>query len=331
MAWILFAAMAVVAVAGLIYPLARRRDAAASVDPLARPLGERARLALGLGVGAAVAVLGAGIYLLVGRPDLARVWAAPPPAAAGGQSQPDLASLVPRLEAKMKASPGDPRGWRLLGWSYMRLGRYAEAADAYGRAGGLDPTSPEYPSARGEALAQAAGGQVTPAAREAFRAALARDGDDPRARYYLAMARDQDGDHAGAMADWVALIRSAPPGAPWLPDVRALVTKIARQRGEDITARLPPASAEQAGAIEALPKAAQRATIAAMVDRLAAKLAADPRDADGWVALMRARMVQGDPRAANGAYRAALTAFADSPADKAALRDAARALAVPGA
>jgi cytochrome c-type biogenesis protein CcmH len=215
----------------------------ASVDGPARPIGERSLVILGLGVAAVVALGATGLYLGIGRPDLAAAPAAAPPGAATDAAHPggDVAAMVAQLEARMKAAPGDPQGWRLLGWSYMQLRRYSEAATAYGRAAALDPASAEYPSARGEALTQAAGGQVTAQAQAAFAAALARDGVDPRARYFLAMARDQRGDHAGAMADWIALLKSAPPDAPWTADVRRVVERVAKAHGKNIADRLPPA------------------------------------------------------------------------------------------
>lgn len=317
--------------AGLRTEIERRILAeGAGVDGPARPLGERSTMFVGLGLAAVVALGATGLYLKIGRPDLAGAPAAAPPAGANA----DLASMVAQLETRMKASPGDPRGWRLLGWSYMQLGRYAEAAGAYGRASALDPTDGEYLSARGEALTQAAGGQVTPEAQAAFAAALARDVGDPRARYFLAMARDQGGDHAGAMADWIALLKSAPPAAPWVADVRGLVERVARRDGEDLAGKLPPApgpDADQVAAARGMPAGAQQAMITGMVDRLAARLKANPRDAGGWVRLMRARMVLGDTAAASAAYRDALKAFADSPDARTTLRSAARGMGVSGA
>ncbi len=320
-------------------------EGAAGAAPPARPLGERSLILLSLGLAAIVALGATGLYLKIGRPDLA---GAPPaaaaPAATTGADRPgaDIASMVAQLEAKMKASPGDPRGWRMLGWSYMQVGRYADAAGAYGRAAALDPGNGEYLSAQAEALTQAADGQVTPAARTAFQAALAKNPGDPRARYFLAMARDQRGDHAGAMADWIALLKSAPADAPWVADVRGFVERVAKQHGEDIVGKLPPApeaaappppgpNADQVAAAQAMPASARQAMIAGMVERLAARLKAHPRDDDGWVRLMRARMVQGDAAAAATTYGDALQAFADSPGRRAALRAAAHDLGVPGA
>jgi cytochrome c-type biogenesis protein CcmH len=322
----------------------------------ARPLGQRALLVLGLGLAASIAVAATVLYSKIGRPDLA-VSPQPAPAVSSADGAEadhpgggDIAGMIGQLEARMKQSPGDPEGWRMLGWSYMRTGRYAQAANAYGRAAALDPASAEYLSAQGEALTQASAGEVTPAALKAFGQALARDPADPRARYFLAMARDQRGDHAGAMADWIALLKNAPPDAPWAAQVRGLVEGIAKAHGDDIGGRLPPAPAPTAadaqGSVSAAPAgptadqvaaagrmapADQGAMIRGMVEGLASRLKANPRDADGWLRLMRARMVLGDPADAASAYRQAMSAYADSPTQQAAFRAAAGQLGIPGA
>ena len=221
----------------------------------------------------------------------------------------------------MRTSPGDPRGWRLLGMSYSRLGRFGDAAGAYGRAVALAPGNAESLSSQGEALTQAANGVVTPGSRGLFAKALRLDPGDPRALYFLAMAKDEDGDHTGAMADWIALIRTAPPDAPWLPDMRDFVERVAAERGVDLSGQIP------AGA----PPSGQQAMIQAMVERLAAQLKAQPRDADGWIRLMRSRMVLGDPTAATAALRDGLAAFGNSPPVQGQLRAAATGMGVPGA
>jgi cytochrome c-type biogenesis protein CcmH len=328
----------------------------ADTEP-ARPLSGRGVLALALGLAAIVVVGATFLYMKVGRPDLAATPAGGAPAQAAADAQgaePNhVASMVAQLEAKMRQSPNDPEGWRMLGWSYMQTGRYAEAATAYAKAYALDPSVTDYQSARGEALVRAADGHVTPEARAAFAVAIKGDPTDPRARYFLAAAKDQDGDHAGAMADWITLLKSAPPGAPWAPEVRGFVIRIAAARGEDVSAKLPPlpppasgdaqaaagegASApggptpDQVAAVQQMPPAQQQAMIRNMVDGLAARLKAKPDDPDGWVELMRARMVLGDPAAAAAAYRDARKALAGPPDRLAMLAQAARQLGVPGA
>ncbi len=325
----------------------------------ARPLGERALLKLALGL-AAVVVLGAtGLYLAIGRPDVPAT--RPQPAAMGGVAaaadhpQGEVSSMIAALEAKMKESPDDPEGWRMLGWSYLQTGRNAEAAEAYGKAAALSPGNAEYLSAQGEATVLAAEGQVTPAAVAAFRKAVAADRLDPRARYYLAVAKDQAGDQKGAMDDWIALLRDAPPDAPWAGQIRQFVEQVAADRGVNLAGRLPPLAAAQAPPPQATPSQAapsqaaprgptaadvaaagqmsagdRQAMIEGMVAQLAARLKASPGDRAGWERLIRAQMVLGRPAQAQQAYRDATRAFAGSPADLATLREAASSSGVPG-
>ena len=132
----------------------------------------------------------------------------------------------------------------MLGWSYMRTGRFPDAANAYGRAAALNPANTDYLSAQGEAMVQAWGGKISPEAQGIFRKVLAAAPADPRARYYLAVFKDQNGDGTGAMEDWIALVKSAPAGAPWGPEIRGFIENLARERGLDIAGRLPPIQAD---------------------------------------------------------------------------------------
>jgi cytochrome c-type biogenesis protein CcmH len=68
-----------------------------------------------------------------------------------------------------------------------------------------------------------------------------------------------------------------------------------------------------------------------MVDRLAARLRQNPRDARGWIMLMRSRMALNEPQLAAEALRTARATFQNDNATQAQLRQAAQALGVPGA
>ena len=316
-------------------------------EPAPRPMNERNMVPLALGLTAIVVLAATGLYLKLGAPQTASHPAGAPAAETlpAGHPGGDPASMIAALEAKMKQAPDDPEGWRMLGWSYLQVGKNAEAATAYGRAAALDPKNGQYLSAEGEASVLAAQGQVMPAAEAIFHKAVAIDPADPRARYYLAIAKDQKGDAKGAMDDWIAMLKTAPPDAPWAGEVRAFVEKVAKERGVDLTGRLPPApaqtasaaspsapgpNADQVAAAGQMSDAGRQAMIQGMVDKLAGELKQDPRNRDGWVRLMRARMVLGQGRAAAQAYRDAARAFAGSPADQAALRQAAAGLGIPG-
>ena len=320
-------------------------------DAPARPLPEKTLLALALGIVAVVTLAGTGLYLKIGRPDVPASPALKDGAAsmatdAPGHDQGDVGAMIAQLEAQMQREPANVEGWRMLGWSYLQTGRNAEAAVAYGKAAALDPANAEYMSAQGEATVLAAQGSVTPAAQAIFRRTLTVDPADPRARYYLAVAKDQSGDQKGAMEDWIALVKSAPPGAPWAGEVRAFVERVASERGIDLAGRLPPAPelAEAPSASNGAPRGPtqqqmadaqnmnagdRQAMIEGMVSGLAERLKQNPRDRAGWERLIRARMVLGQSGQAAADYRAARQAFSGSPADQQALREAALQLGVP--
>lgn len=262
----------------------------------------------------------------------------------------DPAAAIASLEVRMRAHPDDGEGWRSLGWSYFQVERYADAAGAYAKATKVSPDNAELWSAFGEAQTLASNA-VDPIAHDAFGKALAIDPKDSRGRYFLAVEKDVKGDHRGAIDDWIALLRDGPKDSPWAQSVHDLVLKVAARHKIDIKGRLPdvvPAPAVAGGddaASAAIPgptsdqmsdaagltPGQQNDMARDMVDRLARRLAAQPDDFDGWVRLMRARMVLRDAKGASDALAGARRAFSNDKATLTRLTGAARALDVPGA
>jgi cytochrome c-type biogenesis protein CcmH len=235
------------------------------------------------------------------------------------------------------------RDWRVVGWAYAEAGNAAEAAAAYRKAAELEPGNAENWSSLGEAL-QAASRSVVPEAAAAFRKAAELDPRDARARYFLAVQKDLGGDPKGAVEDWLALLRDTPPGAPWEADLRRTIEQAAAKARIDLagrmpaqgetataTAGIPGPSAEQLAAASSLPPGRQDAMVQQMVARLEGRLKADPKDEEGWIRLMRSRMVLGQSDRAAAALRSGLAAFRGDSAAAARLRNAAAELGVPTA
>ncbi len=126
----------------------------------------------------------------------------------------DVEAAVAGVEKHLIAHPDDGKGWAVVAPVYMRLERYDDAAHAYSEALRLLGEDPARCSAYGEALVAAAGGVVTDKAREAFGKALAGEPGQPQARFYLALADEQDGKGADAIRAYEALVADAPPDAP---------------------------------------------------------------------------------------------------------------------
>ena len=148
-------------------------------------------------------------------------------------------TLVARLAKRLQAQPEDIAGWRKLGWSYVNLGRYQDAAWAYGKAAGLQQDSAAFHSAYGAATVLAAEGKVTAEALSIFETALALDSAEPRARFYLGLAQHQAGNKIEALAIWSSIIEDATPAAAWLPDLHSRRAALAKELGLDESAAVP--------------------------------------------------------------------------------------------
>lgn len=186
--------------------------------------GPSRRLAALLAIAAAVAAVA--LYAVLGRPGAPDQPLAPrnPPSGHTAQlpAQQRLAAeeAVAMLQARLAEQPDDATAWRLLGRSLRLLGRPDDAVAAYRRAVAVAGDDDAPAAELGEALVAAAAGRVDDEAVAAFAQALAHDPDEPRAHYYLALRKAQDGDVAAALRGWRELIARAPANAPWLPQVR---------------------------------------------------------------------------------------------------------------
>lgn len=275
-----------------------------------------------------------------------------------GQPQsglPSVDEMIQRVQAKLQRNPADADGWRMLGWAYFNVERFSDAANAYAKAIELRPDSAEYHSARGEALVRQADGSVTADARKDFDEAVRTDPKDARARFFTGLAKEQEGNKQAALSDWKKLLAEADPAEPWLPDLRERVADLQRELGDTGTISPPskPAitmeamrnflqaqksgqqGAEAAGRgpspedvrkAESMPPQDRTAMIRGMVDGLASRLEQQPRDAEGWIKLIRSRLVLGDAELANKSLKRALSVFSEDGPERTRILDAAKQL-----
>jgi cytochrome c-type biogenesis protein CcmH len=297
-------------------------------------------------IGSLILALGAAGYTLFNRNRDATPPAKADPAT--GQTKVDVGTAISQLEAKLKDNPKDAEGWRMLGWAFFQTQRFAEAASAYGRATQLAPDKGEYWSSLGESLVLAGKGNVPADAKSAFTKAVERDPKDPRARYFLAVAKDLAGDHKGAVDDWFALLKDTPAGAPWEADVRRVITDVGTREKIEFANRMaslrpPPVSGGSAVATAAIPgpspaqmrdaagmpKGQQDMMVQNMVESLEGKLKANPNNVNGWIMLMRSRMMLGETAKAAATLKSAKGAMGSDPKALSLIDDAAGELGIP--
>ena len=270
------------------------------------------------------------------------------PAAAGGEP------TIEQLRAAAEASTDDAGPWSDLAFAHFRQGQFAEAAAAYRRAIAIAPDEAVLHSALGETLVMASERDpLPPEALAAFQQALSLDPSDPRARYFMAVKKDIDKDHAGAIAAWLDLLADSPQGAPWEADLVRTIEQVGQMNSIDVAPRIAQAqanrkpalvapgsgsvageaaspalrgpSAAEVAAAGAMKPSEQREMAEGMVAQLEARLQQQPGNVDGWVMLMRSRMTLGQPAKAKAALDAAVKA---NPGAAAQLREQAAALGV---
>ncbi len=254
---------------------ARRLIAASSSPAEALPTTRRYRLAAAALIAIGLPSIAFPLYARLGQPALPDAPLASRKVAP--QTNGDIEAAVAAVEAQLVAKPNDGRGWAVIAPVYMRFQRYADAAHAYSEALRILGEDPSRRAAYGEALVAAAGGVVTDQAREAFDRALTDQPGLPQARYYIALAAEQDGKKAEAIGDYESLLADSPPDAAWRTVVKA---RLAALKGE-------PAPAADTAAIPE----AQRPMIEGMVSKLATRLASNGGNIDEWSRLIRAYTV----------------------------------------
>ncbi|HEX6861045.1 MAG TPA: c-type cytochrome biogenesis protein CcmI [Caulobacteraceae bacterium] len=253
------------------------------------------------------------IYLSVGHPGWAdqpfagrlAEWRGSDPATL---NPPQMAAVLRMIAAER---PRDPEPLKNLALAEMASDNYPAAVEALRKALALAPARADLWSMLGEVFVAQGKGEVGEDARAAFDEALRIDPRAQGARYFLGRSDIQAGRVAQGLAVWQTLLDELPAGDPRAQGLRAEIAQVKSAGG------LKPAPIEQ--------PAGMQAQIQKMVDGLAARLAAQPDDPQGWVRLVRAYTVLGDAEKRDAALARARGLYKDQPDILKGLNEAAEA------
>jgi cytochrome c-type biogenesis protein CcmH len=188
-----------------------------------------------------------------------------------------MEEVIAQLEERLKASPGDLEGWRMLGRSYLLSSRFEQAVSAYEKASALTGgKNPDIELDLAEALVLTEQPARLEKARGILEATLAADGSNQKALWYSGLMAARAGDNETAKARFTKLLETNPP-----PQIREILTAQLERLGATVpaaAAAAPPAGmgGMGAGAATATPAAAasgRTIRVAVSIDpALAAKL-----------------------------------------------------------
>ena len=273
---------------------------------------------------AAIPVVAVGLYLAVGSPGLP---GSPYTARLDVPLENASASdLVAKVEAHLRTHPNDGRGWDVLAPVYMRTGDFQQAADAFQRAMQLLGESPQRLTGFARARVMLDNGVVSEPARKAYEQLRQLDPKAVEPRLWLAIAKEQDGDVAGASADYKAL-KAEKPEEPWKSLLDGRLRAATMKLVETPAVGVPPPDGTKPD-FHNMSSEQREAFIEKMVGGLASRLKSDGKDLAGWMQLVRSYVVLGRTDDANTALAEARKNFASDDKALAQLQALAQVLGI---
>lgn len=265
MIWLILGLMLLVAATIVVWPLVRHQKQLSFYS-----------------VAAILVVIGlsAGIYAYIGTP--------------GGQSaSSELASIeemVAGLAARLNENPEDLAGWKMLGRSYIQLGRFDKAAEALERAVAIESASNGQTLVDlGEAVWMQDQSLITGRAGELFEHAMAASPNNPKVLFYGGLVAAERGERFLAAQRWEALLALSPPEG--IQEI--LRQRIAELRGEEVPVQDTPVQEAPSGAIvSAAVTLAPAAENAVDPDAILFVIARDPAQPTPPIAAVRRRVAE---------------------------------------
>ena len=240
-----------------------------------------------------------GLYLMLGRADLADQplagrQAEIAAAATAQESRSEvLAKALTEARQTVDKAPDKVEGWLRLAMAAAAAGDNDTELDALRTALDLTAGDPSIKAMLAEALSRAADGQITIPARNLIDEVLAVNPNEPRALYMAGLAAYQDENFADAVALWQRLHSQSRPDAPWMATLGQNIIDAAEKGGLPVPDVAPSPDQGMLDMAAGMSVEERAEMIEGMVAKLAARLAENTDDLNGWLRLARAYDVLG--------------------------------------
>ncbi len=287
-----------------------------------------------LGLALVVPVLAIGLYMNIGNPELPDF-----PLEARLQKSPvenRIASLIARAEQRLEKHPNDARGWEIMAPIYLRNKMYGKAKTAYENAIRLQEPSADRLAGLAEAMILGNGGIVGDDVLPILRQAIKMDGNLPKPRFWIGLFYEQTGELGKADSTYAVLLKETYEDMPWRSTVQSRLNGVRNKLGLPVVkiagiksvqkpdiplgnalasngagngramggSAMPGPTAQDVRQAGQMSAGDRKAMISAMVQRLADRLNSQGGDANSWLRLVNAYMVQGNKAKALAAVQA---------------------------
>ncbi len=192
------------------------------------------------------------LYLQLGTPNAMQpqVQSAAPQGHAGGDSTAaTMEQLVAGLAEKLQEEPENAEGWFMLGRSYMSMGRYSEAANAFKRVHDLVGDEPAVMLRYADALAMAQGGKIAGEPFEFIKRALELKPDDTTGLWLAGLGYEEQGQYEQAVQHWRKLETMMQDDPASQNEVRNLIARAEQKLGRAVTVETAPAKPVAASSV----------------------------------------------------------------------------------
>jgi len=196
--------------------LLEEADAVEHTPPARATSGRRTAIALLI----ALPLCAASGYALLGNP-----LALDPANTQAPMSAQEVDALLQRLVERLKTNPDDTQGWVMLARSYKALGRFAESAEAFGRAESQLDNEPSLLADYAEVLAETKGGSFAGKPDELIARALKLSPNEPQALFLAGASANERRDFAAVADYWGRLLPQLDPGSEEARSLEAAIGK----------------------------------------------------------------------------------------------------------
>jgi len=155
------------------------------------------------------------LYLKIGNPEaitqdrtqgLTNTSNPNPQTNANAQLPGPLAELLPKLKERLAAEPNDIQGWLLLGRSYMSIGDYGQAREAYEKALALDENDEAIMAQLAESIGLSRNGALAGEPLALLDRAIAINPQHEQTLWLRSIAKQQAGEHQEALVGFNLLL-----------------------------------------------------------------------------------------------------------------------------